>query len=64
MQPLKRKIFRCVKCTEPCYETIINYEGEWLMRHEGEVWLLCDECLEALTPSLDLLVPRQELPVH
>ena len=28
------------------------------------IWLLCDECLEVTTPSLDLMVPRKYLQEH
>ena len=58
--PFFKKIFHCVRCHEPCFETVIVDDLEM----EEEIWLLCDECLEVTTPSLDLMVPRKYLQEH
>lgn len=63
-QPLFKKSFFCVKCEEPCFETVFSDEVQGLLKDQGEIWLLCDECLETTTPSLDLLSPRELLAIH
>mgnify|MGYP003631362110 CR=1 FL=1 len=55
-----KKTFTCVKCREPCLETLFCEELEEL----GEIWLLCETCLENTSPSVDLLSPREFLPLH
>lgn len=63
-QPLFKKKFFCVKCNEPCFETVFTDEAEGLLKEHGDVWLLCDECLASASPSMDLLVPREMLALH
>lgn len=61
---MRKKIFKCVKCQQPCFETVFLEEVEDHVKQHGEIWLLCEDCLETLSPSVDLLVPREMLDLH
>ena len=59
-----KKIFKCLRCAEPCVTTVFSEDMPDNIDIEAEIWLICNTCSEAVMLSSDMFKQVASHQVH